>query len=141
VLNEDVVHAAGIPASVIEQVTRREQIELVRRELLYRGDREPVPVRESVVILVDDGLATGASMRAAVVAVRARNPAYLIAAVPVGAPETCAALEAHADEVVCALTPANLYAVGLWYADFRQTTDEEVRELLEGAAARARRAA
>lgn len=141
VLNDDVVHSVGIRASVIEQVARQEQAELARREEAYRGGRDALPVRERVVILVDDGLATGASMRAAVVALRARGPAYLIVAVPVGAPDICAAFEAHADEVVCAVMPPNLYAVGLWYADFRQTTDEEVREHLDRAAARVRRAA
>jgi len=93
------------------------------------------------VILVDDGLATGASMRAAVTALRAREPAYLVVAVPVGAPATCAAFEAIADEVVCAVTPSRFVAVGLWYEDFSQTTDEEVRQLLDHAAARMRPAA
>lgn len=140
-LNDDVVQGLGIPASMVESVARREQAELERRERLYRGDRAPLEVRERTVILVDDGLATGASMRAAVMALRARRPAYLVVAVPVGAPQTCAAFEGEADEVVCAVKPSNLIAVGLWYADFSQTTDDEVRELLDRAAARVTRAA
>ena len=141
VLNEDVVAGLDIPASMVEAVTRQEQAELQRRERLYRGDRGPVAARGRLVILVDDGLATGASMRAAVTALRAREPAYLVVAVPVGAPATCAAFEAIADEVVCAVTPSRFVAVGLWYEDFSQTTDEEVRQLLDHAAARMRRAA
>jgi predicted phosphoribosyltransferase len=141
VLNDNVVAGLGIPASMVEMVTRQEQAELERRERLYRGDRGPVSVRERIVILVDDGLATGASMRAAVTALRAREPAYLVVAVPVGAPETCAAFAAIADEVVCAVMPPRLVAVGLWYDDIGQTTDEEVRDLLDRAAARLRHAA
>jgi predicted phosphoribosyltransferase len=141
VLNDEVVAGLGIPPSMVEAVTRREQAELARRERVYRGDREPVAVRGRFVILVDDGLATGASMRAAVTALQAREPAHLVVAVPVGAPETCAALEAIADEVVCAVTPSHFVAVGLWYDDFGQTTDEEVRDLLDRAANRMRRAA
>ena len=141
VLNEDVVAGLDIPASVVEAVTRQEQAELQRRERLYRGDRGPVAARGRFVILVDDGLATGASMRAAVTALRAREPAHLVVAVPVGAPATCAAFEAIADEVVCAVTPSRFVAVGLWYEDFGQTTDEEVRQLLDHAAARMRPAA
>lgn len=141
VLNDEIVARLGIPASVVEAVTRQEQAELERRERLYRGDRGPLAVRERIVMLVDDGLATGASMRAAVTALRAREPAYLVVAVPVGAPETCAAFDAIADEVVCAVTPSRFVAVGLWYGDFGQTTDEEVRDLLDRAAARTRYAA
>ena len=126
---------------MVEAVTRREEVELQRRERLYRGDRGPVDVRGRIVILVDDGLATGASMRAAVMALRAREPAYLVVAVPVGAPSTCAAFEAIADEVVCAITPSRFVAVGHWYEDFGQTTDEEVRRLFDRAAARLRPAA
>jgi predicted phosphoribosyltransferase len=141
VLNDEIVARLGIPASVVEAVTRQEQGELEQRERLYRGDRGPLAVRERIVMLVDDGLATGASMRAAVTALRAREPAYLVVAVPVGAPETCAAFDAIADEVVCAVTPSRFVAVGLWYGDFGQTTDEEVRDLLDRAAARTRHAA
>ena len=141
VLNEDVVAALDIPPSMVEAVARQEQAELERREQLYRGDRGPVAVRERIVILVDDGLATGASMRAAVTALRAREPAYLVVAVPVGPPAACAAFEVIADEAVCAVTPSRFVAVGLWYEDFGQTTDEEVRELLDRATARMRSAA
>jgi len=141
VLNDDVLAGLGIPASMVEAVTRQEQAELERRERLYRGDRGPVAVRGRIVILVDDGLATGASMRAAVTALRAREPAYLVVAVPVGAPATCAAFETITDEVVCAVTPSRFVAVGLWYEDFGQTTDEEVREFLDRAAVRMRSAA
>jgi len=141
VLNYDIVAGFGIPASVVEAVTRQERAELERRERRYRGDRGPLAVRERIVILVDDGLATGASMRAAVTALRAREPAYLVVAVPVGAPTTCAAFEAIADEVICAVTPPHFLAVGVWYDDFGQTTDEEVQELLDRAAARVRQVA
>jgi len=141
VLNDDIVRGLAIPATVIDTLVRQERHELERRERDYRGDR-PIPdVTGRVVILVDDGLATGATMRAAVEALRARHPVRLVVAVPVGAPETCSALESLADEVTCAVTPEPFYAVGLWYADFDQTTDAEVRALLERAAVRTSRAA
>lgn len=117
----------------IESVVLREQAELVRRERLYRGERPPVEVAGRTVIVVDDGLATGATMRAAVAAIRKQGPGRLIVAVPVGARETCAVLAREADEVVCAETPSPFRAVGLWYRDFPQTTDDEVRTLLEEA--------
>jgi predicted phosphoribosyltransferase len=117
----------------IESVVRQEQAELVRRERLYRGTRPPVEVAGRTVIVVDDGLATGATMRAAVAAIRKQGPQRLIVAVPVGAQETCAVLEDEADEVVCAETPSPFRAVGLWYGDFPQSTDDEVRRLLEEA--------
>jgi predicted phosphoribosyltransferase len=134
VLNEDVVRALRIPGDVLEAVAEAEQAELERRERIYRGDRPPPDVRGRTVILVDDGLATGSTMRAAVAALRRQGPARIVVAVPVGAPETCAEFEREADEVVCARTPEPFYAVGLWYGDFSQTTDEEVHELLERAA-------
>ena len=141
VLNDDIVRGLAIPASVIDALVRQERHELERRERVYRGDR-PIPnVTGRVVILIDDGLATGATMRAAVEALRARHPARLVVAVPVGAPETCAALESLADEVACAVTPEPFYAVGLWYDDFDQTTDAEVGMLLDQAAARTPQAA
>ncbi|HEV8617343.1 MAG TPA: phosphoribosyltransferase [Methylomirabilota bacterium] len=140
VLNDAIVRQLGIPETLIDALARREQTELERRERLYRDDRPFPDVTGRVVILVDDGLATGATMRAAVEALRARRPARLVVAVPVGAPETCAALEAFADEVTCAVTPEPFRAVGLWYDDFDQTTDDEVRMLLDRAAARARAA-
>ena len=130
VLNDDVVGWYGIPAHVIDHVARQEQAELERRERAYRTGRPAVDPRERIAILVDDGLATGSTMKAAVQAVRARKPAKLIVAVPVGAPETCQEFAQIADEIVCARTPERFSAVGLWYRDFSQTTDEEVRDLL-----------
>src|SRR5215470_7696484 len=130
VLN-DVVPRLGIPASLIEAVTNHELRELERRERLYRGNRPPLDVRNRTVILVDDGLATGSTMRAAVKALRQCRPERIVIAVPVGAPETCAALQAEADETVCAHTPEHFGDVGEWYSDFSQTTDAEVKELLE----------
>ena len=135
VLNEQVVGALGIPPSVIEAVAAWQQQELVRRERLYRGDRPPPDVRGRTVILVDDGLATGSTMRAALAALRRQQPARLVVAVPTAAPETCDELRAEADDVVCATTPEPFDSVGLWYEDFSQTTDDEVRELLGQAAA------
>ena len=134
VLNEDIVRALNIPESVIESIARRELQELERRERTYRGNRPPPEVRGRTVVLVDDGLATGASMRAAVAALRAQNPARIVVAVPTAAPETCEAFESEVDEIVCAMTPEPFYGVGRWYEDFSQTTDEEVRALLEEAA-------
>jgi putative phosphoribosyl transferase len=130
VLNEDVLAWQRPPDEVIEAVTRAEQQELKRRERAYRGDRPQLSLHGRVVILVDDGLATGSTMRAAVLAVRRANPARIVVAVPVGARETCAAMRTIADEVICLYTPDPFSAVGLWYLDFSQTTDEEVRRLL-----------
>jgi putative phosphoribosyl transferase len=135
VLNEEVVRALRIPEEVIDQVAAEELEELERRERLYRGDRPPPDVRGRTVILIDDGLATGSTMRAAIAALRQQHPARIVVAVPVGAPETCAEFQDEADEAICALTPDPFYAVGHWYGDFTQTTDEEVRDLLEQAAA------
>jgi predicted phosphoribosyltransferase len=120
------------PAEV-ERIARREQAELERRELLYRGDAAPLELSGRVVVLVDDGLATGSTMRAAARAVRQRQPAWTCIAVPVGAPETCDELRAEADELVCPAQPTPFRAVGLWYRAFPQTGDEEVRHLLEAA--------
>jgi len=130
VLNEQIVRALSLPPDLIDAVAAREQQELARRERLYRGDRPPLDVRGRTVILVDDGLATGATMHAAIEALRAQQPARIVVAVPTAAPETCEALRAKADEVVCAITPEPFYAVGLWYDDFSQTSDDEVRQLL-----------
>lgn len=129
-LNHDVVDALGIPANVIDRVAERERIELERRETLYRGSRPLVPLANKTVILVDDGLATGSTMRAAVTAIRQQEPAKIIVAVPVGAPSTCTELGKDADEVVCLRTPEPFVAVGLWYRDFSETSDAEVRALL-----------
>jgi predicted phosphoribosyltransferase len=136
VLNEEVVRGLGIPARMIEAVAVREQAELARRERLYRGDRPPVDVHGRTVILVDDGLATGASIHAAIQALRQRQPARIVVAVPIAAPDRCEALKDQVDDVVCAVTPEPFHAVGLWYDDFSQTTDDEVRELLARSAER-----
>jgi predicted phosphoribosyltransferase len=133
VLNPDVVDQLQIPVKWIDVVAAREGEELARREARYRDGRPAPDVRGKTVILVDDGLATGASMKAAVIALRDQGPGRIVVAVPVGAGETCQELGALADEVVCAVTPDPFYAVGSWYLDFDQTTDEEVRELLAGA--------
>lgn len=133
VLNDDVVQALHIPERVIEAVAARELRELERRERAYRGDRPAPDVRDRTVILVDDGLATGSTMRAALLAIRQQQPSHLTVAVPVGAAETCEQLRADADEVVCAATPSPFRAVGLWYQDFPQASDEEVRTLLQAA--------
>ncbi len=133
VLHDNVLKALSVTEQEIDAVTAEEVEELDRRERLYRGGRPPLDVRGRTVILVDDGLATGSSMRAAVEALRRMNPLRIVVAVPVGSPDTCGALLEEADEVLCAETPDPFYAVGIWYDDFSQTTDEEVRELLERA--------
>jgi putative phosphoribosyl transferase len=130
VMNEDVLTLYRPSSAALEAVTRAERIELERRERAYRDGRSPVPIEGRTVILVDDGLATGSTMRAAVLAIRRLRPARVVVAAPVGARETCQALREIADEVVCALTPDPFSAVGLWYVDFSQTTDDEVRQLL-----------
>jgi predicted phosphoribosyltransferase len=130
VLNEEVVRALDISEEEIAAAVAAEGQELRRRERAYRGDRPPPDVRDRTVILVDDGLATGSTMRAAVAALRRQGPARVVLAVPLGAAETCADFRQVADEVVCARTPEPFYAVGLWYDDFTQTTDAEVRGLL-----------
>jgi putative phosphoribosyl transferase len=134
VLNEEVVSKLHIPKEVIDAVAAKEQQELRRRERHYREGRPPLEVRGRTIILVDDGVATGSTMRAAVAALRQQGPARIVVAVPVGAAETCAELQHEADEVVCIHTPEPFYAVGTWYDNFAQTTDEEVRELLARAA-------
>jgi putative phosphoribosyl transferase len=130
VLNDDVVKWYGIAPAAIDAVAREEEQELVRREATYREGREAPPLEGKIVILIDDGLATGSTMMAAVKAVRQRQPAKVVVAVPVGARETCDALSMVADEVVCVRMPEPFSAVGQWYLDFAQTTDEEVRHLL-----------
>lgn len=133
VLNEEMVRALDVTPDVIEAITAAEQQELARREHLYRGARPPLEVRGRILILVDDGLATGATMRAAAAALRQQQPARLIIAVPIAAAELCEALRAEVDEIICAVTPRPFYAVGQGYEDFSQTTDEEVRDLLQKA--------
>jgi putative phosphoribosyl transferase len=136
VLNEDVIRALPNADQLIESVTERETVELERREQTYRDGRPAPELRNRVVILVDDGLATGATMRAAVAALRQRGVAKIVVAAPVGAPDTCRELEHEADETICAIAPEFFQAVGQYYEDFSQTSDEEVRELLLRAAQR-----
>jgi predicted phosphoribosyltransferase len=133
VLNQDIIRMLSIPDEVIQFVVRRESQELQRRENLYRGSRPFPEIRDRTVILIDDGLATGASMRAAVAGLRAQHPAQIVVAVPAAAPEVCDAFASEVDEVVCAITPDPFYGVGRWYDDFSQVTDEEVRNLLKEA--------
>jgi len=131
VLNDDVVDYLEISDDVIDAFTAIELEELERRERVYRGDRPEPEVRGKTVILIDDGLATGSTMRAAVMALRQLNPARIVVAVPVSAPETCDEYRMGVDEIICAVTPEPFYGVGQWYRDFSQTTDDEVSELLE----------
>jgi predicted phosphoribosyltransferase len=130
VVNDEVVRALAIPGNVVAAAADRERRELERRERLYRGQDAAPRVRDRVAILVDDGLATGSTMRAAVLAVRRLGPKRIVVAVPVGEPTTCDELTDVADETICARTPERFGAVGIWYGDFEQTTDEEVTDLL-----------
>jgi putative phosphoribosyl transferase len=136
VLNEDVVGYLDIPAEVIDAVAADEERELERRERLYRDNRPPPDVRARTVILVDDGLATGSTMRAAAAALLKQQPARIVVAVPVSAAETCDEFRMEVDEIICAAMPEPFLGVGLWYEDFSQTTDQEVRDLLEQSARR-----
>jgi len=131
VLNEEVVRVLDVPDDVLRAVTAEEEWELKRREQLYRDDRPLPSVEDKTVILIDDGLATGSTMRAAVAALRRLGPAFIVVAVPVASADTCEEMRGEVDEVVCAHTPDPFHAVGLWYQDFSQTTDEEVRDLLD----------
>ncbi len=137
VLDMPLIETYAIPERKIERLVQRERAELERRERAYRAGQPPPDVAGKTVILVDDGLATGASMQAAVLALKQARPTRIVVAVPVAPAETCEALRSVADETVCALTPEPFEAVGRWYADFEQTTDEEVQELLQKARARA----
>jgi len=130
VLNADVIDAYGVSGSDVDAVVRREQRELERREQRYREGRPFPDVRGKTVILVDDGLATGSTMRAAVEALRQEGPARVVVGVPIAASETCEELRGEVDDIVCALTPETFLAVGYWYDEFEQTTDEEVQALL-----------
>ncbi len=130
VLNDEAIGWYHVPEDVVAAVVASEQLELERREAAYRGGRAATPIAGKVAIVVDDGLATGASMRAAVTAVRQLKPSRIVAAAPVGAPSTCRSLLELADEVVCARTPEPFSAVGQWYRDFSQTEDDEVQALL-----------
>jgi predicted phosphoribosyltransferase len=135
VRTESVLAAARVAPEAFDEVRREELAELRRRETVYRGDRPAVPVSGRQVVLVDDGLATGSTMRAAVVAVRRQHPARIVVAVPVGSPAACAALTPQVDAVVCLTAPTNFRAVGQAYADFAPTSDDEVREALTRATA------
>jgi predicted phosphoribosyltransferase len=130
ILNAAVVNSLPLSDSVIEEIAEREADELVRRERAYRGDVMPIDVEGKVAVLVDDGIATGSSMRAAVEALRRRGPSEVVVAVPVAPRETCMALAREVDSVVCAGTPEPFRAVGAWYERFDQTSDDEVRALL-----------
>jgi putative phosphoribosyl transferase len=134
VINEEIVEGLGIGAAELDEKTRQALVEVERRERAYQGGRPPVAVHGKTVILIDDGLATGSTMRAAIAALRQRGPEKIVMAVPTSSPETCAEMQDVADEVVCATTPEPFVAVGIWYRDFSQTTDDEVRELLARAA-------
>ncbi|MGG6297807.1 phosphoribosyltransferase [Leptolyngbya sp. AN02str] len=134
VLNHDVVDELGISRRTIDAVTAQELRELQRRDRLYRDDRPHPEVRDRIVILVDDGIATGSTMRAAIAVIRAQHPAKLIVAVPVAPLKACHELRAEVDELVCLMVPNDFYAIGLWYQDFSQTTDETVRCILARAA-------
>jgi len=139
VVDEAVLRAYDVDPDTLARITARERLELERRERLYRDDRAFPAIEDKVVILVDDGLATGSTMRAAIAALREKHPSKIVVAVPVGARESCTAMARLVEEVVCLETPDPFYAVGLWYEDFEQTDDAEVHELLERAAARTAR--
>jgi putative phosphoribosyl transferase len=134
-LDPTLIERLGIGEHELRRAVAAEERELERRDAAYRGSREPPALRDTTVVLVDDGLATGATMRAAALAVREHDPARVVVAVPVASPQTCEQVQEVADEVVCSITPRPLRAVGLWYEDFSPTTDEEVRELLARAGA------
>jgi predicted phosphoribosyltransferase len=133
VLNDDVVHDLGVPEATVDDIARREGQELARRERAYRGSRPAADLRDRTVILVDDGLATGATMRAAVESVRQRRPERLVVAVPTAAADTRDEIAREVDEVVCVTTPTPFRGVGMWYRDFAQTSDDEVMRLLAAA--------
>jgi putative phosphoribosyl transferase len=139
VVDETVLRTYDVDPETLERITARERLELERRERLYRDDRPFPAIEDRIVILADDGLATGSTMRAAIAALRKKRPSKIVVAVPVGARETCAAIARLVEEVVCLETPDPFYAVGLWYDDFEQTEDAEVHELLERAAERSAR--
>jgi putative phosphoribosyl transferase len=133
VLNPEAMSCSDLSEPIIDEIAKREQRELERRERLYRGNRPALDISGRTVILVDDGLATGATMRAAALALRQMRPLKIVVAVPVAPLETCEAFRNEVEEVICAITPEPFIAVGAWYSDFSQTSDEEVRQLLEQA--------
>jgi putative phosphoribosyl transferase len=130
-INHELVNYLGIPDEVIDAIAAVEQRELERRAVTYRNDRPQPEVTDRIVILIDDGLATGATMRAAVASLRLQKPRRIVVAVPVSSPETCDEFRSEVDEIVCVVTPPHFQGVGLWYDDFSQTSDEEVRDLLK----------
>jgi putative phosphoribosyl transferase len=134
VIDADVVRSLGVSTAALEQTRAQERAELARREMTFRAGRTAIDVEGRTVILVDDGLATGSSMKVAIAALRTRHPSRIIAAVPIAPPETCHAMREYADEVICLITPKHMYAVGLWYEDFTQTGDGEVQALLAATA-------
>jgi predicted phosphoribosyltransferase len=140
-VNRRITAAFGLGPEQIAEVITHERAELARRERVFRGDRPPIDVRDQTVILVDDGVATGATMVVAVDAIRTRDPEAIVVAVPVGPPEACEALAERADQIICLVRPRRMYAVGMMYEEFSQTDDAEVRELLDAASCdlRARR--
>ncbi len=134
VLNESLINDLLIPRSILEARIERQRQEVARQNIHYRGEQPAPAITDKITLLIDDGLATGTTMRAAIAVVRARQPARVVVGVPVGAASACAELEEEADEVVCAATPTPFYGVGQWYLEFSQTTDAEVRAFLAGAA-------
>jgi putative phosphoribosyl transferase len=132
--NHETIHRLGLSGSIIEAIAQERQKELQQREEFYRNGREPTPLEGRTILMVDDGLATGSSMNAAVRALRQRRPKAIIVAVPVGSTDTCNQLRNEADEVVCAMTPEPFYSIGVWYSDFMPVPDEEIRRLLNRAA-------
>lgn len=130
VLNYDIVSWLGISSKTVDDVAAREWKELQRRDRTYRGDRPRPEIRDRTVIVVDDGIATGATMKAAIAVLQQQQPAHLIVAIPVAPPQICTELSREVDSVVCLITPQDFYAIGVWYEDFSQTTDDTVRELL-----------
>lgn len=130
IINENVVNCLGISSQTIDDVTAIETNELERRHRIYRGDRPLPNIKNQTIILVDDGIATGATIKAAIATIKQQQPHELIVAVPVAGVSTCEDLATQADKVVCLIMPENLYAIGMWYEDFAQTTDAEVCELL-----------
>lgn len=131
ILDQNLIRRLSVSDAIIRQIVEREQYELKRRERIYRDQRPEPDIRDHIVILADDGLATGSSMRAAIAALRPKHPSKIVVAVPVGERMTCAELTALADEIICPEKPENFSAVGLWYSDFSQVTDKEVIDLLE----------
>lgn len=132
-LNDAVVNYLSVSKEFIEETAREQMVEVERRQKLYRGDRAMAKIAGRTVIVVDDGLATGATMKVAVRALKRKEPSKLVIAVPLGAASTCSELKNEADELICLMTPEPFFAVGSWYENFEQTTDQQVRELLQKA--------